>query len=283
MYERSRGELITMLYAKMLSRKDGSNNSTLEMKADLESTMNELDNRKEPKFLIWWILYHYCSRPFKSQYQSREPLSRLGPKKSLASTGKLINLMRFDAYEVSQRFWDFSMVITKPLSLILSVTLIWQLLGWPCLLGVMTLLLGQILNAILARSLAKWEGQRRAATDVKLQRISQFIEGIRHLRYYAWQDVWLSSIIEARKHELSLRIITSLWGVLINFLTILATGLFPVLAFGAFTILSGRPLTVDIAFAALQLFSLLDRNLREFPGLITVINFHFQKILRFAM
>ena len=77
--------------------------------------------------------------------------------------------------------------------------------------------------------------------------------------------------MQARQYELNLRIITSLWGVLISFTNDLGSGMFPVAAFYAYTVLAGHPLRVDIAFPALQLFSMLEGFLREIPGLITVL------------
>lgn len=77
--------------------------------------------------------------------------------------------------------------------------------------------------------------------------------------------------MQARQHELNLRVITSLWGILISFTNNLASGMFPVAAFYAYTSLAGQPLRVDVAFPALQLFSMLEGSLREIPGLITVL------------
>lgn len=50
-----------------------------------------------------------------------------------------------------------------------------------------------------------------------------------------------------------------------------ASGMFPVAAFYAFTALAGHPLRIDIAFPALQLFTMLEGSLREVPRLITVL------------
>lgn len=97
------------------------------------------------------------------------------------------------------------------------------------------------------------------------------MEAIRHLRWYGWQDAWLAQIMEARQHELNLRVLTSIWNIMINFTNTLASGMFPVAAFYAYTYLAGQPLRIDIAFPALQLFSLLESNLREIPGLITAL------------
>jgi ABC-type multidrug transport system fused ATPase/permease subunit len=154
---------------------------------------------------------------------------------------------------------------------VFSIILIWRLIGWPCLFGILTVVIGQGLNALIARALIRWEKVRRSATDSKLKKVSQFVEAIRHLRWYGWQNSWLKEIMEARQQELNIRIITSIWNLLIAFTNALASGLFPVTAFYAYTILAGLPLRVDIAFPALQLFNILEQNLRGIPDLITVL------------
>lgn len=153
----------------------------------------------------------------------------------------------------------------------LSVVLIWRLIGWPSLFGVLTVILAQGINVLITRILLQRERIRRTATDSKLQKVTEYIGAIRHLRWYGWQDFWQEQVMQARQHELNLRIITSLWGILINFTNNLASGMFPVAAFYAYTVLASQPLRVDIAFPALQLFSMLEGNLREIPGLITVL------------
>jgi hypothetical protein len=59
----------------------------------------------------------------------------------------------------------------------------------------------------------------------------------------------------------------------------LASGLFPVVAFWAYTVLTDKPLRVDIAFPALQLFGMLENYLRELPNLITVRELHHALLL----
>jgi hypothetical protein len=53
------------------------------------------------------------------------------------------------------------------------------LIGWPCLIGVLTVFIAQGFNALIARILLRWEAERRTATDIKLQKISQVVESIR--------------------------------------------------------------------------------------------------------
>ncbi|KAL8792192.1 MAG: hypothetical protein Q9195_005214 [Heterodermia aff. obscurata] len=191
--------------------------------------------------------------------------------KEPASMGKILNLMRNDVYEVAQRFWDFETLLTIPLTLILSVILVWKLIGWPCLIGVLTIFVSQGLNSLITKYLLKWERLRRKSTDVKLQKITQFVEAIRHLRWYGWQDFWAEQIMDSRQKELNLMIVTKFVFTIIAFVNTFASGLFPVAAFYAYTVWAGLPLRIDIAFPALQLFIMLENSLRGIPSLITTL------------
>ncbi|KAF9884502.1 hypothetical protein FE257_001689 [Aspergillus nanangensis] len=185
--------------------------------------------------------------------------------------GKIFNLLRGDVYEVAQRFWEVENLVDKPLGLVIAIVLVWKLLGPSCFLGILAILIAQVINAVVTRTLLRWERVRRLATDARLHITSQFVEALRHLRWYGWQNHWLSQVMDARQEELYLRIITSLWGVLIRFINAFASGLFPVVALYAYTLLAGHPLSIDVIFPALQLFTMLETRLREFPGLITVL------------
>lgn len=77
--------------------------------------------------------------------------------------------------------------------------------------------------------------------------------------------------MDARQRELNWRIVTSLWNLLISFINSLALDLSPSIGFWAYTVIGKKPLTVDIAFPALYLFNMLTMNLRDLPGLITVL------------
>ena len=121
------------------------------------------------------------------------------------------------------------------------------------------------------RFLIRREISRRKATDSKLEKITQYVTAIRHLRFFALEDVWQDTILESRQRELKLRVLTGIWGVFISFTNNLSSGMFPVVAFWAYVSLAGKPLRVDVAFPALQLFDLLETSLREIPRLITVL------------
>lgn len=229
-YERSRGEMITMVYEKTLRRK------AFTFPSDHKDEKGHISGHNGP-----------------------------------ASTGKILNLMRNDVYEIAQRFWEFPNLVTKPLNFILSLVLIWRIIGPASLLGIILIISVQLINSWIIRLLVNWERARRAITDLKLQITSQFVEAIRHLRWYDWQDRWLNQILEVRQKELFYRVISNLLSKIISAMNHLAAYMFPVVAFYAYTVIGKKPLTVDIAFPALNLFTMLNSNLRELPDLITVL------------
>lgn len=262
-YERSRGELITVLYEKTLNRKVTYRSSAGVNRA----SVSEGTSSSPRKLSFIGKIKKALMKPVRL-LQAPSLASKYSAEK-VASAGKVISLMRFDAYEVAQRFWEFSSITTQPFSLIFSTFLIWRLLGSSCLVGILTILIAQAINSRIARTLIYWERERKSSIDTKLTLINQFVDAIKYLRYCGWQDVWLDRIMESRQHELRLRVITSLWKLSISFTNSFASGLFPVVAFSAYTILTKNPLRIDIAFPAIQLFSMLENNLRDLPTLIT--------------
>jgi ABC-type multidrug transport system fused ATPase/permease subunit len=263
-YERSRGEMVMMVYGKALSRKNILGARKVEDVSPL--TEEEATNGDEAR---QGLEEHPVKVGFWSRLFPRRRKAKQIKSKEAASLGKIFNLLRGDVYDVAQRFWEVDVLIDKPLGLIIAVWLVWTLFGPSCFLGIFAVLIAQGLNAFVTRILLRWEEKRRAATDSRLQITSQFVEAIRHLRWYGWQGHWLRQVMEARQHELNLRIVTSLWSILIRFINAFASGVFPVIALYAYTMLAGRELRIDIIFPALQLFTMLESRLRDIPGLIT--------------
>ncbi|OAT07043.1 ATPase [Blastomyces gilchristii SLH14081] len=266
-YERSRGEMIMMVYEKALSRK---NVSGQKLQAESSGATRETeeppgeyadDGKKSAKKrrAPWW-------NPFKSSRTSDSGTE----SNEAASMGKILNLIQGDVYEISERFWQFDSLLDATLGLIIAIFLVWSLLGPSCLLGVVTVLVAQVLNAFITWILVRWERVRRKATDSRLRITSQFVEAIRHLRWYGWQKHWLNQVADARKHELRLRIITGVWGIMLGVVSSLSSGLFPVVALYAYTVLAQQQLSIDIIFPALHLFTMLEIRIQRIPNLITI-------------
>ncbi|KAH8709993.1 hypothetical protein GQ44DRAFT_454583 [Phaeosphaeriaceae sp. PMI808] len=277
-YERGRGEMITMLYEKTLNRKilgakqntkdsqlNGRNNDEHNQSVDGENSNLNGSGKVAPHG--WFTrLFAYIR-----SLLLRKPTQEVEEERVAASMGKILNLMRNDVYEVAQRLWDFSEIVTQPAGALFATLLIWRMLGWACLAGVSALAASQLVNIVIARFQVYFEKKRRVATDEKLQRTTQFIESIRHLRWYGWQDSWMKDILESRQNELHFRIIQIIFSTSLAFMLRIGSGLFPAVAFYAYTKWEGKPLRVDLIFPAIDLFNLLEGYLRALPQLVTTL------------
>ncbi|KKK17121.1 ABC transporter [Aspergillus rambellii] len=261
-YERSRGEMIMMVYEKALSRKNIFEQN-IDRKDGENETSDEQTDSDESKLSRNTSRFCCFPNPWRTP-DKKKP-------KSTASMGKIFNLLRGDVYEVAQRFWEIDRLIDGPLGLIIAVALVWKVLGPSCFLGILVVLVAQLINIFTTRGLIRCERVRRVATDARLQVTSQFVEALRHLRWYGWQNHWLRQVMDARQEELRLRILSKLWSVGILFVTAFSSGFFPVVALYAYAFLTGHRLSVDTIFPALQLFYMLESRLRAIPGLITVL------------
>jgi ABC-type multidrug transport system fused ATPase/permease subunit len=266
-YERSRGEMITMLHEKTLGRKIAFQAPQEKTKSTENGALNEAavddsgndSTTVKSKPSVWRRFLNLFSR--KAKQTVKEP----------ASMGKILNLMRNDVYEVAQRFWEFDKLLKVPLSVLFSMGLVVNYLGWSAMIAVAVVVGAQLISAGLARIMIYIESKRRVATDKKLQIIGQFVEALRHLRWYGWQGSWLSKVLDARQKELNLRIASSCVTVLIAFVNTLSLDCTPVVAFYAYTVIAKKQLTVEIAFPALSLFGMMTFALNELPQLITTL------------
>ncbi|TLD32463.1 ABC transporter [Venturia nashicola] len=266
-YERSRGEMIMMVYDKALSRKavvgldKKETTETSETNTSADAANGTADKPKKKRSAIFNLFKELLTGRSSTETKADGP----------ASTGKILNIVRGDIYEVSQRFYDWETLLKAPVGLILAIVFIWRLMGPSSFLAILVVFSANVITAGLSKIQASWRQRKKKATDARLNANSQYIEVLRHLRWYSWQDSWLKNVMAARRHELDIKIVLMALNITIYFFNVLASTLFPVVAFAAYTVLAGQPLRIDIIFPALQLFNALQSRLREIPSLITTL------------
>jgi ABC-type multidrug transport system fused ATPase/permease subunit len=180
-----------------------------------------------------------------------------------ANNGQVLNMIRSDADDVAKRFMEIPRMIQTPLGSIFSIYLIWRLLGWSSLLAVALILIAQSCNLLITRLQIRWQRYRKKATDERVQMNSQFIQVIRHLRWYGWEKQWLAKVMASRRHELNIRIVTIALQILSYNITVTAGMFLPAITFLVFTKFSGQQLRIDLIFPALQLLNNLRFWLRD--------------------
>ncbi|KAI8979516.1 hypothetical protein BDF20DRAFT_906115 [Mycotypha africana] len=182
-----------------------------------------------------------------------------------STTGTIVNLMSTDSKRVSEfSVWWFSL-IAAPTELTVGIYYLYKLLGKSCFLGLLVMIIVLPLNHYNAKMFARTQDKLMEARDKRIALMNEVLQGIRQIKFFAWENNWEKRIMEARKLELHHIGITYLSEVLFTFLWQGSPILVTLISFWSFTKIEGRDLTAPIAFTAITVFNELRFALNVLP------------------
>ncbi|CAD7948622.1 unnamed protein product [Amoebophrya sp. A25] len=118
--------------------------------------------------------------------------------------GLALNLIANDA----QRFVEvaplFQMVYTAPALVVLCTYCLFLLIGVPTMIVVGGLLLMIVYNVNISRWLQRVRARRVALTDKRMRLCNELLQGIRIVKYFAWEAPYVAKVREMRKKEVRL-------------------------------------------------------------------------------
>ncbi|PFH52248.1 hypothetical protein AMATHDRAFT_2254 [Amanita thiersii Skay4041] len=183
-----------------------------------------------------------------------------------ADLGKIVNLMQGDAYNVAQRFWEFSGFVTAPVRLVIALIFLYQVLGWSASAAVAVVVFVYLLNYPLAKLSVRITRSSWRARDKRMSLVNELLQNIRFLKFYGWESQWTERTMKARETELSWRVKQNFLSTGISFLWTWLPSATALIAFLCYTIIAGESLTVSKAFTAIALFSYLQGPMIALPG-----------------
>ena len=185
------------------------------------------------------------------------------------SSGTIINLMAVDSFKVAEisAYLHFLWAET-PVEFILSIVLLYQILGYSSIVGIGMMVLLLPVNMIISKRFAQVQKKILAATDARIHTTNEVLTNIRIIKYFAWEQRFLGTVDEKRVVELRhLRNRYIIWAtaatiwsgapIIITFLT-----------FMFYTLVEKKDLIPSIAFTALSLFSLLRIPLDQLADMV---------------
>ncbi|KAB8212594.1 P-loop containing nucleoside triphosphate hydrolase protein [Aspergillus parasiticus] len=120
------------------------------------------------------------------------------PKSSQAN---ITSLMSYDVDAIYNSRDIFFVATAAPIATTVAVIFLYRMLGWPSLFGVSALLCLSPLPALASRRVSRIQRSVMRATDVRLSKISEYLNSIRTLKYFGWEHAAMESINEARGVE----------------------------------------------------------------------------------
>ncbi|WRT68702.1 uncharacterized protein IL334_005682 [Kwoniella shivajii] len=186
-----------------------------------------------------------------------------------ASEGKIANLVSVDAFMISEICAYIYYLVSCPFAIILNSFLLYKTLGVASFAGTVVLIALMPLQGVIGRLYTIYQKRFMAATDARLESITEVIAHIKLIKFNAWENKFFDRMSETRKNELGVLAYrfatTTLFQVFVWGTPVLVTGV----AFAVHSIVLKQPLTADRAFASLILFNMLKDPLALFQDTLT--------------
>ncbi|KAJ2996301.1 hypothetical protein NUW58_g1011 [Xylaria curta] len=247
---RIRAIIIGEIYAKALRRKAASGAHTVLGDTDGDGSKNTTFQRLKTFFGL--------GKKDKNTTQESDAADAAKGNDEQANLGTIINLMSVDSFKISEctSYLHF-LLASAPTMLIVSVALLWQVMGLSAIPGLVVMVLLLPINIFLAKGFNYTQKKIMAATDKRIHTTNEILQNIRIIKYFAWESRFGAIVDEKRRAELkALRNRYIVWALAVaiwNTVPILIT----FFSFLMYTKIERKPLYPSIAFTAISLFLLL--------------------------
>lgn len=186
------------------------------------------------------------------------------------STGKITNLMSTDTARLDFLAGYFHILWTAPLMILLILVLLIVNMGPTALVGFVFLTMFGPIQARIVSALSIIRRKSTLITDARVKLTQEVLQGMRVIKFYGWEDAFLSKLEGLRNKELKYvrTLLISRSGIAAVNLTV------PVIAatltFVAYS-LTGNELTPAIVFSSLSLFNIMRMPLMIFPQVVSAM------------
>ncbi|KAF9983598.1 hypothetical protein BGZ75_004919 [Mortierella antarctica] len=185
----------------------------------------------------------------------------------LYSDGSIINMMSTDISRIESAMMPVISIFASPVFVLVIVALLVRLMGPSALLGALILFLFSPLQGWGMSTLGPVRKKASQFTDSRIRLSTEILQGVRVIKFFAWENSFLKKLAEIRVQELSFvgRILRTR-----GFITATSSAsAIPVLAstlsFALYSAL-GNELNPEVVFPALAYYSIMRVSLLVLPS-----------------
>ncbi|KAK0231362.1 multidrug resistance-associated ABC transporter [Armillaria fumosa] len=201
----------------------------------------------------------------------RKSMRLSGQARLQHSIGKITNMISADASRLDRGCMYIHNLWVAPIQIVIVVGLLCNNLGYSALVGFGVLIFSFPMQIFIGRITVELRKKSVKITDARVRGTAEVLQGIRLIKFYAWEAFYLSQIGELRQKEIRiLKQATVARSALIatsTFIPILSS----ILSFITYG-LTGHDLNVAVIFSSLQLFNIIRTPFMTLPLDVTVVS-----------
>uniref|UniRef100_A0A6B2KWK1 Uncharacterized protein n=1 Tax=Arcella intermedia TaxID=1963864 RepID=A0A6B2KWK1_9EUKA len=219
-------------------------------------------------FSIYRLVANIRSTFIALVYKKALKLSHSGRQSS--TIGEIVNLQALDSTRVGDLAMHVHILWTSPIQIFVALGLLWSVLGPSGLAGLAVIVFSMPIQVKIFSRMSEIQKILMGHKDKRTKVLNEVLQGIRVIKFFAWEESYKKIIRAVRSEEL--RSLIEYWIVCAEMLFLF--GFIPILvamfSFAVFTFANGT-LTPSVAFTALSLFDLMQLPLTFIPRSIGAV------------
>ncbi|KAH1052000.1 hypothetical protein AAZX31_08G188800 [Glycine max] len=187
------------------------------------------------------------------------------------STGEVVNYIAVDAYRLGEFPWWFHITWTSAVQLVLSIVLLFGVVGAGALPGLVPLLICGVLNVPFAKMIQNSQSQFMMAQDERLRATSEILNSMKIIKLQSWEDKFKNLVLSLRAKEfiwLSKAQIIKAYG---SFLYWMTPTIVPSVVFMGCSLFDSAPLNAGIIFTVLTTLRIMGEPVRLIPEALSIM------------
>ncbi|KZT67065.1 P-loop containing nucleoside triphosphate hydrolase protein [Daedalea quercina L-15889] len=199
------------------------------------------------------------------------PRHRINKTKNL--TGRVNNLVTSDFVSVGQGIDFLFLLVKTPLELGLCIWFLHSILGWSALVGLATIVILLPAPGTMSGMIHGAEVEKMKRTDARVQTVTEVMNVVRMIKFFAWEGHIEQQLAEKRNDELAWIKRSKLLTIINDNLNDIVPLLTMVVTYSTYTLGMKRELTASIIFSSIAVFetftSLMHMVMSLIPGYIS--------------
>ncbi|KAJ2669210.1 hypothetical protein GGI25_006227, partial [Coemansia spiralis] len=168
-----------------------------------------------------------------------------------------MNLLTTDFQRVVEVTAYLTSIYSQPLTLIIGIWYMYQLIGVSALVGLSLACVYVPLSKMLVNRLAALEEELNAISDERVSMITEVLQGIKAVKLFGWESRFVSIIAAQREYHLKYLWKMAMWQFRIGIATSLGPMLILLVIFTTYVVVLDNKLTAEVAFASISVFQLV--------------------------
>ncbi|KNE73339.1 hypothetical protein AMAG_17563 [Allomyces macrogynus ATCC 38327] len=177
-------------------------------------------------------------------------------------------LIGTDMGRIIEYFCYVQFLFTTPIQIAISITGLYYVLGWSALTGVALLIVAVPIQSWAGQLVEKRQEKLMSRTDARVEKTQEVLQGIRIIKYFAWESSFVAKLRELRNKELRALKSYWVWMTAVNVGYHAVPTLVSLLTFVTYTKIAGHDLDATTVFTCISLFNALRYPLWDLPDQI---------------